>query len=233
IRDLLPSGSLDSSVRLVLVNAVYFKGKWKQQFDKAVTKNEPFHVSPTTTVSAPLMRKTLMAGYLQVAGAHVLTLPYVQDELSLVVVLPRKIDGLAEIEARLKADDLMGWLSSMGRSQQEVEVWLPRFGMDSGFRLKANLAALGLKDAFDPNKANLEGMNGKRELFISEGFHKAFVDVNDEGTEAAAATGLTVQVASVPPPKPVFRADHPFFFLIRDNSTGMALFLGRLRNPTK
>lgn len=234
IRDLLPPDSLRRDTRLVLANAIYFKGRWEKPFEKKRTADALFHVREGKSVPAPFMHGTAPAGYLEVADAQILLLPYEGDGLFLAVLLPRATDGLPALEARLTAPLLGEWLSAAGRGRQAVEVFLPRFRMDAGFRLKATLASLGMTDAFDPARADFSGMTSDpRGLCIDEGFHKAFVDVNEEGTEAAAATGLVAVTASVPPPKPVVRADHPFLFLIGDGVTGEILFLGRLADPAR
>jgi serpin B len=234
IRDLLPPDAVDRSTRLVLTNAIYFKGKWKVPFEKGETRDAPFHVGPGRTLPAPMLHGSPKAGYLALEGAQLLQLPYEGDALSLVVLLPGRTDGLAALEASLTPRRLAQWLSAAGRSRQAVEVFLPRFRMESGFTLKSALTSLGMTDAFDPVRADFSGMSsGRPGLFIGEGYHKAFVEVNEEGTEAAAATGVVVMPASMPPPKPVFRADHPFLFLIRDDATGAILFLGRVADPLR
>lgn len=173
------------------------------------------------------------AGYLEVEGAQILELPYEGDDLSLVVLLPKKSDGLLALEDSLTASRLTEWISSAGRTFQAVDVFLPRFRMEAGFRLKKVLVPMGMTDAFDPRRADFGALSSTPGgLFIDEGFHKAFVDVNEEGTEAAAATGVVMVPASIAPPKPVFRADHPFLFLIQDDATGAILFLGRVTDPT-
>ncbi|HSB35779.1 MAG TPA: serpin family protein [Thermoanaerobaculia bacterium] len=234
IMDLLPPDSVSDDTRLVLANAIYFKGKWKKPFEKTETKDAPFHLQDGKSVPAPFMHGSPRAGYLEIEGAQLLQLPYEGDDLSLVVLLPRKADGLAALEDGLTARRLSEWISSASRARQAVEVFLPRFRMETGFRLKAALTSLGMTDAFDPRRADFSAMSSTPSgLFISEGFHKAFVDVNEEGTEAAAATGVAVMPTSMPPPKPVFRADRPFLFLIRDDETGSVLFLGRVTDPTR
>jgi serpin B len=146
----------------------------------------------------------------------------------MVVLLPKKIDGLAELEKTLTAAKVADWLPKL--REQEVSVSLPKFKMTSEFSLKDTLSAMGIKQLFNPNGADLSGMNGQRDLFVSAVVHKAYVDVNEEGTEAAAATAVVVTLAAAPA-HPEFRADHPFVFLIRDNHSGSVLFLGRVANP--
>ena len=160
-------------------------------------------------------------------------MPYVGKEVSMVVLLPKKADGLADMEKDLTADKVGAVIARL-RPQKDVDVTLPKFKTTAEFSLGDALQALGMKKAFVPNAANFAGMNGcEADLFIAFVVHKAFVDVNEEGTEAAAATAVGVDPTSKPPPAPVFRADHPFVYLMRDNRTGCVLFLGRLSDPTR
>ena len=162
-------------------------------------------------------------------GLKVLELPYGRGDLAMLILLPDEIEGLSALEAKLTADNLSRWQS--GLRKQEVRVFLPRFKLTSQFQLAEVLKAMGMSRVFTPGEADLSGMSSEQELFVSAVIHKAFVDVNEEGTEAAAATGVEVKsVAAIEGPA-VFRADHPFVFLIRDNRTGGILFLGRLANP--
>jgi serpin B len=160
---------------------------------------------------------------------QILSLPYEGGDLSMVVVLPKAKDGLAELERGLSTANLEAWTSSLSR--REVDVYLPKFTMTSEFQLNEVLHKMGMIDAFT-EAADFSGMNGRKDLFISAVLHKAFVDVNEEGTEAAAATAVVMEFMSVgPQPTPVFRADHPFLFMIRHNKTGAVLFMGRVVNP--
>jgi serpin B len=165
----------------------------------------------------------------------VLELPYVGEDLSMIVVLPAVRDGLADLEAQLSTEKLTGWIRGM--VQKEVTVYLPRFEMNTGFSMKDTLSEMGMPSAFvppqegDPDSADFSRMTGARDLFINGVFHKAFVKVNEEGTEAAAATGVTIGLTSMPLEPEVFRADHPFLFLVRDRVTGSILFMGRLVDP--
>jgi serpin B len=230
IKDLLPRGILTGDTRLVLTNAIYFKGFWADQFKKDATREEPFHTGAGASVKAPLMHRTGRYGYLDGGDFQALELPYRAKHLSMVVLLPKKVDGLAALERKLTAANLAAWLGKL--HQQEVQVALPRFQMTREFSLKDTLQALGMRRAFIAGGADFSGMSGTngRRLFISAVVHKAFVDVNEEGTEAAAATGVAVALTSAPIFQ-TFRADHPFVFLIRDNRSGSVLFLGRLTNP--
>jgi serpin B len=231
IKDLLQPGVLDVDTRLVLTNAIYFKGLWAQKFKKSATKEEPFHTAGGGSVKAPLMHQTGDFKYLDGGDFQALEMPYRGQGLSMVVLLPKKADGLAALEAKLTGPNLAAWLGKLRK--QEVEVALPRFKMTRALALNATLEALGMRKAFIPGGADFSGMAGSagRRLFIQAVVHQAFVDVNEEGTEAAAATAVAVGADSEPPPPPVFRADHPFVFLVRDNRSGSVLFLGRLANP--
>jgi serpin B len=237
IKELLKEGVLKPATRLVLTNAIYFKGDWKDQFDKKATKDEPFFGA--TEMKAPLMHRTGRYGYTEGDGFQVLELPYRGDELSMVVLLPKKGDGVADLEKKLTTEKLNDCIAKL--SSQKVIVSLPKFKVEAGFELAAQLKALGMGLAFDASehtKADFTGMKqdkSVRDLFISKVIHKAFVDVNEEGTEAAAATAViieaTIKSVHIEPPTPVFRADHPFLYMIRDQKSGSVLFLGRLNQP--
>ena len=229
ITNLIPQGVLDSMTRMVLTNAIYFKGNWARQFKKDMTEDAPFTLVDGEKVDAAMMNQTAEFGYLETDSFQGLELPYVDDELSMIIMLPKEIDGLEEFEKTLTVENLSNWLSKLHK--REVVVSVPKFKMTSQFGLASVLKSMGMTDAFSSN-ANFSGINGKRDLFISAVIHKAYVDVNEEGTEAAAATAVTMKLTSVMPSRiPVFRADHPFLFLIRDNHSGSILFIGRVMNP--
>jgi serine protease inhibitor len=228
IREMIPSGALDASILLVLVNAIYFKGDWASQFEQSLTNDAPFWVTPGEQVQVPMMGKTYEYRYGEDDGLQVLELPYAGDDLSMVVLLPREIDGLAELEERLTVENLDRWTKHLW--QGEVQVSLPRFEIDFSCSPNGALISMGMVDAFG-GAADFSGMDGSQVLYISAILHKAFIAVNEEGTEAAAATAVIMRAKGVPSPPPVFRADHPFVFLIREKSTGSILFLGRVVNP--
>ena len=230
IQELFKPGILDARTRLVLANAIYFKGTWTEQFDKKLTRKQPFHLTTDKTTTAPLMHRQGRYRYAEYPTLQVLELPYAGNDLSMIVLLPVSHKELEAIEAKWSADRLAGWLKQL--HPVEVDVYLPQFKMASQFSLNQTLAALGMTDAFTV-KADFSGMDGQQDLFISAVIHKAFVEVNEEGTEAAAATGVAMEMKSEPAEPVVFRADRPFLFLIRDNPTGSLLFLGRVTDPTK
>ena len=238
IKDLIPPGALNARTRLVLTNAIYFKGDWAEQFDKKQTQDEPFYSSHEQTVQTPLMHrkgrykygKYVSNRYARGVDVQILELPYKGNDLSMVVLLPEK-GYLRPIEEDLSAETLTAWTSQL--RSQEVDVFLPKFKMTAQFSLARMLSAKGMPDAFDPGSADFSRMTGTKGLFISDVLHKAFVEVNEEGTEAAAATGVMMALSGAMGEPPVFRADRPFVFVIRDNATGSILFVGRVADPTK
>ncbi len=233
IRDLIAQGNLDPLTRLVLVNAIYFKGSWASRFDAARTEVADFQVSADSTAKVAMMAQTRKFPYAETDECQVVKLPYAGGDLSMMVVLPREPDGLAALEAQLSPERLAEWTSQL--AEREVRVQLPKFKMTWGAaELNGRLKALGMRDAFDGNRADFSGMDGKTDwLYIGLVLHKAFVDVNEEGTEAAAATAVAMRVKSMSRPPVEFRADHPFLFLIQEEETGTILFLGRVADPTK
>ncbi|WP_342770418.1 MULTISPECIES: serpin family protein [unclassified Methanoculleus] len=235
IRDLLPAGSIDTMTRLVITNAIYFKGTWVKQFDVNETRDEEFRVAPNRTVTVPMMQRTdedAIYGYAETDTFQVLEMPYAHGngtELSMLVLLP-KDDNLTAAEESLDAKALTDLRESL--VSQEVEVFFPKFRLETDYSLPGVLAAMGMPTAFG-GAADFSGMDGTNMLFVSEGVHKAFVDVNEEGTEAAAATGVVMDLKSAPvgDSTPVFKADHPFVFLIVEEDSGTVLFIGRVTNP--
>jgi serpin B len=231
IKDLIPPGILTDLTRLVLTNAIYFKGAWQSVFPEKATQDGPFTLLDGEKATVPLMHHTTHAGYLEAEGFQALDLPYKGGALSMVIFLPKRADGLKDFQRELTPEKLGGWLGKLAGSQ--VVITLPKFKVTSTFSLAETLKALGMADAFDMEKADLSGMNGKKDLYIQAVIHKAFVDVNEKGTEAAAATAVVIGLRSAPMPqkKVIFCADHPFLFLIRDRTSGSILFVGRVVNP--
>lgn len=232
ILDLVPAGALDALARLVLTNAVYFKGDWARPFDRGATADTPFFLGAGAQVDVPLMSRQDDLRYWAGDGLKALEMPYGPGDLSMVVLLPDEVDGLPALEGKLSAENLARWLSALRR--RKVVVHLPRFRMTSQFLLNAPLEALGIRAAFSRAEADFSGMAERGGLSLGAVLHKAFVDVNEEGTEAAAATAVVMRatLARMPEPPATFRADHPFLFLIRDNRTDSLLFLGRLVDPS-
>lgn len=252
IQNIIPPGYINQNTVLVLANAIYFLGAWTIPFEETNTTTQPFYLSSATLVQAPLMRLPLaqavggngqpanvtfnyMQSYPMGQGPassndfQAIELPYGSNQLSMVILLPSQVDGLGRLEQQLSPAFLSNVLGRM--TPREVEIFLPRFTVESSFDLGNALAAMGMTDAFTPFVADFSGIDGARDLFVSFVLHKAWGRVNEAGTEAAAATVIGIST-SVAFGAPVFRADHPFLFLIRDTQTGSALFLGRLSNPS-
>ena len=231
IRELIPPRGVTELTRLILANAIYFRGKWIDPFKESATEDAPFKVTPKQEVTVPMMFQQEQFAYLKTSSFQAVRMPYKGGDLSMTVFLPRKVDGLAEFEKSLTAAKLDQWLVDL--NWREVKVYLPRFRLEATFTLNPALSALGMKQAFDATAADFTNMTGGKDIFISLVIHKAFVDVDEQGTEAAAATAIGMPLAA-PPAKEepaVFRADHPFLFLIRDQRSGSILFLGRVTNP--
>jgi serpin B len=230
IKDLLRPDHVPPTTRLILTNAIYFKGLWATPFDPKATAPAPFQVSAEESVSAPFLNQTNTFDYIATNNAQVLELPYQGDALAMAIILPRKADGLAELEASLSAKALQTTLA--GLKPQKVKVSIPKFMLSATADLAKVLESLGMSRAFRPDQADFSGITGDREFVISAVVHKAFVEVEERGTEAAAATAVVgVRSSAMPRPIPTFRADHPFLFLIRDRESGAILFIGRLARP--
>ena len=232
IKDLLPEGTPAPDTRLVLVNAIYFKSSWREPFRERATIDAPFHKADGTDVDARQMRRTAHFGYLGNESLQVLEMPYREGAMSMLVVLPRARDGLAAVEAGLTPDAIDGWVRGLKRAK--VAVQFPKYEYTSSFDLTTTLGAMGMHDAFSATKADFSGMTEEEPLFIGIVVHKAFVAVDEKGTEAAAATAVAMRAGSMPrPEEPVaFTADRPFLFLIRHRATGAILFLGRVQDPS-
>ena len=231
IRDLIGPGVLRRMTRLVLTNAIYFLGNWQRPFEEAATKETPFYVEPGREVAAHLMQQTDYFGYAETDDLQALEMGYRGGALAMVVLLPKERYGVQGLERSLTSGALDEMMAAM--EHKRVRVFLPRFRIEGQFNLTGTLQAMGMTDAFG-SAADFSGMT-KELVFISAVIHKAFVDTNEKGTEAAAATAVMMLGSAAPgpppPPPPVFRADHPFVFLIRDARSGAILFMGRVTNP--
>ena len=224
---------LDPNSVCVILNAVYFKGAWEHRFEEEATHDAPFHLSSTEEVTARFMVQRSPVNLLTKPDFQAIVIPYQRAAFSMILLLPEKVDGLAELENHLSPESLRKWLTELERAPvRETELFLPKFKLETGYDLVPPCKAMGMRDAFDASgKADFQGMGWpKGDLWISRIQHKAFVEVNEEGTEATAATAVAM-VTKALPPGPVFRADHPFLFLIRDNATGTILFMGRMSDP--
>lgn len=230
IKDLIKPDSFDKLTRLVLTNVIYFKGKWQFQFDKEKTLDDQFTLLSGEKIKVPMMNQKKELDYAENDVLQIIEIPYVGYKLSMIILLPKKIDGLKEMESLLTQENISKWLSKL--HNEGVIVSLPKFKMTHKFVLNEPLKSLGMIDAFNIQTADFSGMAPDPVgLYISEAIHKAFVDVNEEGTEAAAATATVIRAQCVMPPAFVFKADRPFVFLIKDTKSGSILFMGRIEDP--
>lgn len=236
IWELIPSGVLKHDTRLVLTNAIYFKGDWASEFDKRATRTEPFFVTSDHSVQVPLMRQKGVFRFMRRGNVAALELPYKGKGLSMVLFLPDAKDGLAAFEETVSARQLEAWTGESGAwEKEEMEIFLPRFEMSHSCEALSGILEKGMPLAFDEKLADFTGMTGRDLLCIDTVIHKAFLKVDEKGSEAAAATAVVMKekcVSSRPPAPRVFRADHPFFILIRDDRTGSILFMGRVVDPS-
>ena len=227
IKDLIPQGAIDELTRLVLTNAIYFNAAWQYPFEEDATFNGAFHLLNGDKITIPMMRQTESFGYAEGDGYQVVELPYDGRELSMLVLLPQT--GQFELfEQSLNAqrvDDIVKNLNT-----REVVLTMPKFEFESSFSLKKTLTAMGMPVAFSAS-ADFSGMTGNPDLFIGEVLHKAFVSVDEAGTEAAAATAVIMELTAMPGEPVEVTIDRPFIFLIRDIESGTMLFIGRVVNP--
>ncbi|XP_019640740.1 PREDICTED: leukocyte elastase inhibitor-like isoform X3 [Branchiostoma belcheri] len=230
IKDLIPAGAVDAMTRLVLVNAIYFKGNWDKQFKAEMTQDMDFNINNNEKVKVPMMKmeEKFNYGEFQDQKFRVLELPYVEKELSMLIFLPDEVEGIRNLESALTATTLQTVSSQMYSTK--VNLMLPRFKLEQDFSLGETLKKMGMGEAFSDG-ADFSGMSAAADLFISEVVHKAFVEVNEEGTEAAAATGVMMMTRCMPRPPTPFFVDHPFIFLIRDNRSNSVLFFGKMQKP--
>jgi serpin B len=230
IKDLFPAGSLDARTRLVLTSAIYFYGKWQNPFVSSRTQPAPFTLPTGASTQANFMNQTSHFGYTETPTSQILEMRYAGTGIGFDVLLPKTPSGITDLEKSLTLENLTGWMGNL--TDRNVQVSLPKFRAESGFSLGKALSAMGMPTAFT-DQADFSGIHANGGLAISEVMHKAFVDISEQGTEAAAATGMTMRAAAMRMPEPavVFRADHPFLFLIRDTRSGVILFIGHLMNP--
>ncbi|XP_026083690.1 leukocyte elastase inhibitor-like isoform X2 [Carassius auratus] len=236
IKDLLPQGSIGALTKLVLVNAIYFKGNWEKKFPKEATRDGQFKLNQAQTKPVKMMNQKaeFPLAFISELNSQVLELPYVGTDLSMLIFLPNEIQdkttGLQKLEKALTYEKLMEWTEPSKMRRQKVKVSLPRFKLEESYDLNRLLTSMGMEDVFNVQKVNLSGMSPNNDLVVTKALHKAFVEVNEEGTEAAAATGVVAGITSISE-NPVFIADHPFLFFIRHNPSNSILFYGRFCSP--
>ncbi len=230
IKDLIPQGLLGASTRLVLTNAIYFKGTWTWEFDKSDTSEQDFKITPINTVKTPMMylnNDKAEFNYADIGDLQILELPYKGEEISMLVLLPT--GDIDSIESSLTAEKLEEWKGQMKEDKLDA-IYLPKFEFDTKYFMNDALSAMGMPTAF--GNADFSGMTGTKGLYIQYVIHQAFIKVDEEGTEAAAATAVIIDESAAIQRK-IFRADHPFIFIIQDKATGNILFMGRVVDPTK
>ncbi|KAF7480304.1 Hypothetical predicted protein [Marmota monax] len=232
ITELLSPGSLNTNTKLVLVNAIYFKGNWDKQFDKELTQERPFKVSKNEEKPVQMMFKksTFKMTYIGEIFTKILVLPYVSEELNMIIMLPDEHIDLKTVEKELTYEKYIEWTNPDLMDEEEVEVFLPRFKLQENYDLEEVLRSLGMTDAFDEARADFSGMSSRKDLYLSKVVHKSFVEVNEEGTEAAAATAAIMMMRCMRFTAR-FCADHPFLFFIQHSRTRGILFCGRVSSP--
>jgi serpin B len=228
IKDLIPEGVLDTTTRMALVNAIYFKADWLRPFQREATQDAPFHLLDGSQATVPMMRQEAFLPYAKGEAWQAIELAYQGETAAMDLIVPD--DGrFAEVESSLGAERVSKMLGNL--QPASVSLSMPKFKFEAQFDLGDPLASLGMTDAFDPDRADFSGMTERRDLYISAVLHKAFVAVDEKGTEAAAATAVIVGVTSAMLPGVTLTIDRPFIFLIRDLPSGQILFIGRVLNP--
>uniref|UniRef100_A0A8D1CA61 Serpin B7 n=1 Tax=Sus scrofa TaxID=9823 RepID=A0A8D1CA61_PIG len=232
VTNLFGKGTIDSSCVMVLVNAIYFKGQWQNKFQEKETVKTPFQLSKGKSVIVEMMCQTgkFKLATIKEPQMQVLELPYVNHELSMIILLPVGTNDLDQVERQLNSKTFQEWTSPSNMVERDVEVHLPRFKLEIKYELNSLLKSLGMTDIFNWVKADLSGMSSAKGLYVSKVIHKSYVDVNEEGTEAAAATGDILVVKRLPI-RAQFVANHPFLFFIRHIHTNTLLFCGKLTSP--
>jgi serine protease inhibitor len=230
IPELIPGGMLDALTRLVLVNAVYLDATWANQFDPEATTDLPFTTLGGETVTTPMMVQSMTFPYADGDGWQAVELPYLRDELAMLVIVPDE-GSFTEVESTLRSDLIDNAVARLTEGVQ-VSLVLPKFEFRTQAGLNDALAALGMPSAFDPGTADFSGMTLQEKLYISDVVHEAYIAVDEEGTEAAAATAVVMRLTAAPAEIVELTIDRPFIFALRDRETGAILFLGRVTDPT-
>jgi serpin B len=229
IKELIPQGVLDQMTRLVLTNAIYFKAAWSHQFEEKDTKDGSFMLLDGSSTTVPFMHGNFTISALVSEKIQAIRLPYEGGTYAMAAIMPSA--NFAGFESQLTAAELEQILSDLQSSSARVDLSMPKFQSESKFALGKKLAALGMTDAFDAQKADFSGMTGKSDLMISSVIHQATIDVNEEGTEAAAATAVAMSVESMPGQSYSIRLDKPFIYVIYETNTNTIVFMGRVVNP--
>lgn len=225
IQDMLPEGSISAATRVVLTNAIWFKANWASQFSPENTRDQPFNGRDGLSSNVPFMHQTLTLPYAQTSGCQAFDVPYADGKLSMLVLMPAPgtFDTFLSTLTPTKLEDITNLLAD-----SRIALALPKFTFNTGLDMGSTLQTLGMTDAFDPSKADFSGIDGSRDLSIDAVVQKAFISVSEQGTEAAAATGIIVIATSFPASSLPLTVDHPFIFMIRDRQTGLILFMGKV-----
>lgn len=228
IKELIPAGMLNEMTRLVITNAVYFKGAWSHQFDPQMNTQEPFYKLDGSQTTVEMMNTHFNGAALVNDQYQAVRLPYEQSSFSMLAIMPTGDFKTFENELGSKLNDI---LKAIDASSASVQLGLPKFKTESNFSLADQLKALGMEQAFDPNFADFSGITGAKDIFISDAIHQAYIDVNEQGTEAAAATAIAMEMTSMPGESYEIKLDHPFIHVIYDQETGTIVFMGRVLAP--
>ena len=230
IKDFLPPKAVNRDTRLALINAIYFKGTWLHAFQREKTFHAPFYTSSENVFEVEMMSRTTKHNYFadEKHDCKILELPYSGNDISMLVVLPNEINGVSRLEKMVTTEIMSLWLMSVQNTT--VKVSIPKFILSQHFELKDVLNKLGISDLFQPDISDLSGLSSVESLYVSHVIHKAHIDVNEQGTEAAAASGVLVQKRSIDL-HPEFHANHPFLFFIYHKSSSAVLFIGRVKQP--
>ena len=231
IKNILSQDDLTALTRLVLVNAIYFYGDWDSPFKNNSTIRDRFSLIDGNHTMVPFMNQRGRFNYYEDSKIKALEIPYTDNKASMVIFLPNTTDGIAELANSFDFDYYQNIIESLQNT--DVRLSLPKFKIDFKLELGTTLSQMGMPLAFSPDSADFSGMTGKPNLFISKVIHKAFINVDEKGTEAAAATAVVMTMTMSPHPTEakIFDADHPFLFLIKDNTTGSILFMGKIMKP--
>jgi len=231
IKDLIETSAINMYTRLILTNAIYFKGDWLYQFDPEDTVDGDFTITPEEIIHVPMMSHTetdIKLKYYESEDMQLVELPYKGEDLSMIILLPKEID-ISSFEQTVTYEDFISWMESA--TTQTVQVTMPKFTMETEYQLKETLQDMGMILPFSEIDADFSGMTGNKDLYIAWVVHKGFIEVNEQGTEAAAATAVGMELTSMPMDIKEFNANHPFLYLIQQKETGTILFMGKVVNP--
>ncbi|NOQ26293.1 MAG: serpin family protein [Bacteroidales bacterium] len=228
IKDLLEANTIDNSTRLVLVNALYFKGAWQNKFDKEKNTTENFQLGKNKFIKANFMNRSINSWYYEDKNAQIIDIPYSDENISLMIILPKSYKKIKKIEKKLNYDYYINYIQNKERKQ--IDLSLPKFSIESNYDLNKTLQEMGIKDAFS-NKADFSGITDQEKLFISNVIHKANIAVDEEGTEATAATAVIMAKMFFISAEVKININRPFIYILRNNANNCIYFMGEIKNP--